>query len=165
MSPNPTTTIPGESLAEFTRSEWIIPRVREKDTAGVVHELSQLLHLGDGVPDVLAFYHAAMNHEFLVNSATECGIALPHARLKGIANSRFAFGLSPEPLRWGAYPSRPVHFIFLLAVPATDAAGFLQLLSSLARLGHEPALLDELRQEGSVEGILELFQRIRVGNP
>jgi mannitol/fructose-specific phosphotransferase system IIA component (Ntr-type) len=150
------------SLADYTRPALIVPELRERDTAGVVKELSQVLHQQGCVPDVLAFYHAALNHEFLVNSAMECGIAIPHARLNGVANSSFAYGHTREPFTWGSRPSPTVQFVFLLAVPATDAAGFLQLLSALARLGREDHLLAGLRAGGSTEEIFEFFKQIKV---
>ena len=150
------------SLADYTSPALIVPEVRERDAAGVVKELSQTLHQQGCVPDFLAFYHAAMNHEFLVNSATESGIAFPHARLHGVVQSSFAFGRSQEPFIWTGRPSPPVQFVFLLAVPATDAAGFLQLLSALARLGRENHLLNQLRSQESPEAIFELFKEVEV---
>ena len=150
------------SLADYTRPALVVPQLRERDAAGVVKELSQLLHEQGCVPDVLAFYHAALNHEFLVNSATDSGIAFPHARLHGVAQSSFAFGRAPEPLTWGNRPSSSVQLVFLLAVPATDATGFLQLLSALAKLGQEERLLTQLRTQESVEGILQIFKQIKV---
>jgi mannitol/fructose-specific phosphotransferase system IIA component (Ntr-type) len=140
----------------------IVPQLRERDMAGILKELSQILHQEGCVPDVLAFYHAALNHEFLVNSATGCGIALPHARLHGVARSSFAFGRLPEPITWGARPAQAVQFIFLLAVPATDAAEFLQLLSALARLGKQESLLAGLAAESTVEAIFGLFTQVKV---
>src|ERR1051325_3504138 len=89
------------SLADYTEPALIVPQLRERDTAGVVKELSQLLREGGRVPDLLAFYNAALNHEFLVNSATDCGIAFPHARLHGVTESCFAFGRTQEPFVWG----------------------------------------------------------------
>jgi fructose PTS system EIIA component len=150
------------ALADYTRPALIVPELRERDTAGVVKELSQVLYQEGCVPDVLAFYHAALNHEFLVNSATDCGIAIPHARLNGVVNSSFAYGRSSELFNWGSRPSSPVQHVFLLAVPATDAAGFLQLLSALARLGREDGLLAGLRTGRTAEEIFEFFRQIKV---
>ena len=156
------TTATAVSLADFTNPALIVPQLRERDTAGVVKELSQVLHEQGCVPDVLAFYHAAMNHEFLVSSATACGIALPHARLSSVTQSNFAFGLSAQPISWGGRPYPQVRFVFLLAVPATDATGFLQLLSALARLGQQEPLLAELASRDSAAGIFEFFKEIKV---
>jgi len=150
------------SLADYTRPSLIVAELRERDMAGVVKELSQVLHQQGAVPDVLAFYHAALNHEFLVNSAIDCGLAIPHARLHGVANSTFAYGRSSQPIGWGSGLSWPVQHVFLLAVPATDAAGFLQVLSALARLGRERELLAGLAQGSTAEELFEFFRQIKV---
>ncbi len=150
------------SLADHTRPALIVPQLRARDIAGIVNELSQALHREGCVPDVLPFYHAALNQELLANSALECGIAFPHARLGGIKELRFAFGRAPQPVMWGPKGSWPAQFIFLLAVPATDAAGYLHLLSSLARLGGQDSLLEELRTARDGVSILAVLKGIKL---
>jgi mannitol/fructose-specific phosphotransferase system IIA component (Ntr-type) len=150
------------SLAEYSRPALIAPRLRERDTAGIISELSQLLQREGIVPDVLPFYQAALNQELLANTALDCGLAFPHARLSGVKRLQFAFGCTPEPIVWGARSSWPVQLVFLLAVPATDAAGYLHLLASLARLGQQPELLAQLRGVEDAEAILGVLQKIRI---
>jgi len=150
------------SLAEYTRPALIVPRLRERDTAGIISELSQVLQREGSVPDVLQFYQAALNQELLANSALESGLAFPHARLSGAKRLQFAFGRTPEPIVWGVRSSWPVQLVFLLAVPATDAAGYLHLLASLARLGQQPELLDQLRAAENAEAILTALQQIKL---
>ena len=150
------------SLADCTRLELVVPQLRERDTAGIISELSHLLQREGVVPDVLPFYQAALNQELLANSALEIGVALPHARLSGVKRLHFAFGRTAEPVVWGGRSSLPVQLIFLLAVPATDAAGYLHLLASLARLGQRPELLAQLRLAESAEAILAVLERIRL---
>jgi mannitol/fructose-specific phosphotransferase system IIA component (Ntr-type) len=150
------------SLAEYSQPALIAPRLRERDTAGIISELSQLLQREGLVPDVLPFYQAALNQELLANTALECGLAFPHARLSGVKRLQFAFGRTPEPIVWGARSSWPVQLVFLLAVPATDAAGYLHLLASLARLGQQPDLLAQLRGADNAEAILAVLQKIRM---
>ena len=150
------------SLADYTQSALIVPRLREGDTAGIISELSQALQHEGCVPDVLPFYQAALNQELLANSALVCGLAFPHARLSGIKRLHFAFGRTPEPIVWGARSSWPVQLVFLLAVPATDAAGYLHLLASLARLGQQPEVLAQLRGAAETEAILAVLQTIRM---
>jgi mannitol/fructose-specific phosphotransferase system IIA component (Ntr-type) len=164
MLPKRLSSVISGSLADYTAPGLIIPELRERDTLGVVKELSTALHQQGCVPDLLAFYHAALNHEFLINSSTESGVVFPHARLNGVVEPRFAFGKSLQPLVWGNRSAHRVEFVFLLAVPATEAAGFLRLLSALARLGQEPPLLDSLRERLSVKAIYELFKQIAVIN-
>jgi mannitol/fructose-specific phosphotransferase system IIA component (Ntr-type) len=111
---------------------------------------------------VLPLYHTALNQELLANSAQECGIAFPHARLGTVKQLQFALGRAHEPVIWGAKGSWRVEFVFLLAVPATDAACYLHLLASLARLGQQPELLAELRAAENADGILAVLDKIRM---
>lgn len=150
------------TLADYTQPGLIVPQLRQRDTAGVVNELSQALQREGYVPDLLPFYHAALNQELLAGSALASGLAFPHARLTGVKRLQFAFGRTPQPIIWGAKGSYPVQLIFLLAVPATDAANYLHLLASLAKLGQHTGLLAELRVADSAEAILAALQQIRL---
>jgi mannitol/fructose-specific phosphotransferase system IIA component (Ntr-type) len=147
------------ALADYTRPGLIVPELRQADTAGIISELSQVLQRGGEIRDVLPFYQAALNQELLSNSALSCGIALPHARLNGIKQVVFALGRLPRPVLWGSGNPVAVRLVFLLAVPATDAAGYLHLLSSLARLGQQPSLLAELQLAREAEGMLKVLKK------
>jgi mannitol/fructose-specific phosphotransferase system IIA component (Ntr-type) len=158
-----TTTIAAPiSLADYTRAGLIVPQLRQRDAAGVISELSLVLQREGCVPDVLPFYQAALNQELLANPALDCGLAFPHARLSGVKRLQFAFGRTPAPITWGARRSWPVQIVFLLAVPATDAAAYLHLLASLARLGQRPDLLAQLRAAESADAILATLGEIRM---
>jgi mannitol/fructose-specific phosphotransferase system IIA component (Ntr-type) len=148
------------SLADYTRLGLILPELRERDTPGVISELSQVLQKQGCVPDVLPFYHTALNQELLNNSALACGLAFPHARQNGIKQLQFALGRAPAPIPWGAKGAWPVQFIFLIAVPATDAAGYLHLLACLSRLGQTTALLNELRSAPNGAGMLAVLEKL-----
>lgn len=150
------------SLADCTQPALIVPRLREADTAGIISELSRVLHREGGVPDLLPFYQAALNQELLTSSALDCGLALPHARLGGIKRLQFALGRTRAPIAWGGKRSWPVQLVFLLAVPATDAVGYLQLLASFARLGQQPDVLAQLREAENEDAILAVLGNIRM---
>ena len=53
-----------------------------------------------------------------------------------------------------------MQIIFLLAVPATDAASYLHLLSSLARLGQQAEWLARLRAAARARAMLALLDTI-----
>lgn len=162
MLPLETETAVRTSLALYTSPGLIIPRLREADTPGIINELSLHLQREGGVGDILPFYHTALNQELLGNSALECGIALPHARLSSVKRLQFSFGRTAKPVAWGPKHSWPVDLIFLLAVPATDAASYLHLLSAVARLGQNSKRLAELRAAGSGEEILQVLEQVPI---
>ena len=149
-------------MLEYTRPELIVPHLRETDTAGIIGQLSEALQRQRVVPDLLPFYHAALNQELLHNSAVESGIAFPHARLAAVKQLQFSFGRTAVPVSWGVKGSWPVQFVFLVAVPASDSATYLQLLAGIARLSQQPEQLAELRKAKSAEDFLTVFERIRL---
>lgn len=151
------------SLADYTRPGLLVPELQERDTAGIISELSQALQREGCIPDLLPFYHAALNQELLSSSALECGLAFPHARLGGVKHLQFAVGRAYSQVIWAAKGGLPVQLVFLLAVPATDAAAYLHLLASLARLGQQPRLLNQLLRARTPEAMLAVLEKVKVG--
>ena len=78
---NPPATL---TLADFTSGGLLVPRLRGRDAASVIQELSQVLQRETRIPDLLPFYHAALNREFMVSTNMEAGMAFPHARLPAV---------------------------------------------------------------------------------
>lgn len=153
------------SLADYTQPGLIIPRLRGRDAASVIQELSQALHHEGCVPELLPFYHEVMNREFLASTVMENGLAIPHARLAALKRLTFAFGRGERPIAWGLKGTAPVTLVFLVAVPATDAVNYLALISGLAKFGTEPRLLDQLRATGDGADLFAAFQQIRLRSP
>ena len=134
------------------------------DVADVIQELSQAMQRERRVPDLLPFYQAALNREFLVSSEMEEGMAFPHARLPGLKELSFAFGRSDGPLRWGTRGAHAVRMVFLLAVPATDSTQYLLVISGLARLAKAPHLVEQLLGAQDIVQILDVLTQIKLRN-
>jgi len=153
------------SIAEYTRPELMIPRLRETDQAGIIKELSHQLHDHGDIGDLLAFYHAAVNHEFLCNSALRTGVAIPHARSPQVSRLTLAVGRTNHPVIWGAKGSWGVTLVFLIAVPATDAMDHLSLLSGIAGLVRQSDLLARLGGTTDAREMFELLTQINLPIP
>ena len=162
MSDNATTLAPrpATTLADFTSPRLMIPQLRGQDAAAVIQELSQALQQDQRIPDLLPFYHAALNREFMVSTDMEAGMAFPHARLPALKQVAFAFGRSDKPLGWGSKASGSVRLVFLLAVPATDSTQYLLLISGLARLAKDSRLVAELHAAVGASQMLEVLRQV-----
>jgi fructose PTS system EIIA component len=150
------------TLADFTRAGLIVPHVASRDATSVIHELSLALQREGCIPDLLPFYHEALNREFLLSTDLEEGMAFPHARLPGLRELAFAFGRSDVPFAWGPGTARPIRMVFLLAVPENDAAGYLPLVSGLTRLSTNLEALEAIRGAVGPEAILAAFRGIEL---
>jgi mannitol/fructose-specific phosphotransferase system IIA component (Ntr-type) len=159
-----TVTTPATSmtLADFTSPGLILPYLRGQDAASVIQELAQAMQRERRVPDLLPFYQAALNREFLVSTEMEAGMAFPHARLPGLKELSFALGRSDEPLLWGTRGARAVRLVSLIAVPATEATQHLLLISGLARLANENRLVEKLHAAQDTFQILDVLRRIKL---
>ena len=150
------------TLADFTSPALIIPHLRGQDAASVIQELSQALSREKRIPDLLPFYHAALNREFMVSTNMEAGMAFPHARLPGLKELSFALGRSVEPLGWGGRASGSVRLVFLIAVPATDSAQYLLLISGLARLAKDPRLVEKIHAARDTFQMVEVLRQVEL---
>lgn len=148
------------TLADFTAPEMIVPQLQGGDAASALQELSVVLQRAGKIPDLLRFYHAALNRELLVGTDMEPGMAFPHARLAELTEVTFAFGRSATPLAWGNGGVHSVRLVFLSAVPATDSVRYLNLISGLARLSRQPDLVDRIQTAADAPAILQIFSEI-----
>lgn len=149
------------SLADFTSPYLIVPRLRGRDAASVIQELSQAMQQDKRVPDLLSFYHAALNRELLV-SDWQPGIAFPHVRLSALKRLSFALGRSDEPLCWVRKSVHAIRLVFLIAVPATESTGYFSLISGLARLAKQERLMEELYKAHDNFEIIEVLKQIEL---
>ena len=74
------------------------------------------------------------------------GIAIPHGRLKGLAEARGAFVRLAAPIPFDAPDGKPVSQAFVLLVPEHATDRHLQLLSELAQMFSERSFRDRLAQ-------------------
>lgn len=153
------------TLADRTHPSLIIPRLRGTDAATVLQELSQSMQRAGVLPDLLDFYHTALNRELMISSEVEAGMALPHARLPGLREVAFAFGRSERPLAWGTNPTRAVRLIFLIAVPEGDSIQYANLVRALTHLARSSALIRQLTSAPGAAEILELLREVPLGDP
>lgn len=150
------------AMADFTAPGLIVPRLRSGQTEGVVEELAAVLCAEGRIPDARTFGQLVLRRETVATTALASEVALPHARLAGLNRPWFAFGRSENPVTWGG---RAIHCVFLMAVPESETAGYLILLSGLARSGLEGRLPKLLRAARDTDQILEIFRGIPLAHP
>jgi mannitol/fructose-specific phosphotransferase system IIA component (Ntr-type) len=150
------------SLADFSSAALILPRLSEQNPPGVIQELSRLLQQDGRILDLLPFCNAVLNRELLVSTAMDYGMAFPHARVSGLKELRFALGRAHHPIAWGPGKPVPITLVFLIAVPATDAGDYINLISGLARLGKESRLLDTLQAAQDATEIFSVLKQVPI---
>jgi nitrogen PTS system EIIA component len=79
------------------------------------------------------------------STALGCGIAIPHARIPGIAKPVAAFMRTRFPIPFDAPDGKPVSYLFVILVPADgDAEAHLQMLAQISQAFTDRAFRDRI---------------------
>jgi PTS system nitrogen regulatory IIA component len=73
------------------------------------------------------------------------GVAIPHAKIDGLAQIYCLFGRLSEPVDYKAIDSRPVDLVFLLLSPPDAGAEHLKALAAISRVTRDAPTLERLR--------------------
>jgi Kef-type K+ transport system membrane component KefB/mannitol/fructose-specific phosphotransferase system IIA component (Ntr-type) len=136
-------------LAEALSAKAFIPRLEATFHADAIAELSRALAPALG-RDAAAIADAVNQREEMMTTWIGEGLAVPHARLKGLAAPVAAVGLSPEGVRFG--DEAKANIVVLVLTPEDDDGAQLELLSDVAHIfRHEDTRRLALKAGGHVE--------------
>lgn len=125
--------------------------------AGIIHALAERVapqtHLSH------AYIAAAvLSREMMMATGIGLGVAVPHARIKGLKGPAVAVGLTPQPVNFGAPDGKGAQLIFLLLTPQEDSAAQLELISDIAQTFAQKDLVQAALQ---TDGYTEFLALVR----
>jgi PTS system nitrogen regulatory IIA component len=85
------------------------------------------------------------------------GVAIPHAKLEGLAQVTGVFARLDHPVDFQAVDDLPVDLVFMLLSPTDAGAVHLKALARVSRRLRDKAFLEKLRGGGSPDALYALF--------
>jgi PTS system fructose-specific IIC component len=134
-------------------------RIRLDLSAGskmeVFETLTDLLVQDGIVTDRTAFLNALTSREAEGTTGIGDGVAIPHGRSAAVVRPALALGISRSGLAYDSLDGKPVHIVFMIAVPEQANDEHLHVLALLSRL-----LMNEPIRKGLMEAktVDEIFQ-------
>ena len=119
----------------------------------VLEQAARLLAGTADEPEAEQIFERLLERERLGSTGLAGGVALPHARMPGIENSRGAFLQLAQAVEFDALDGSPVDLVFALLVPENANEEHLQLLAKLAGMFNEEELRERLRVAEAEEAI------------
>jgi PTS system nitrogen regulatory IIA component len=120
----------------------------------VLESAARLLAVPDDEETVTAqVFERLLERERLGSTGLAGGVALPHARMPGLENSRGAFIRLAEPVEFDALDGEAVDLVFALLVPEEANEEHLQLLAQLASRFNDAELRERLRSASADEAL------------
>ncbi len=95
--------------------------------------------------------------EKLGSTGFGAGVAIPHAKLPGLAAVTGLFVRLAQPIDFAAVDALPVDLVFVLLSPADAGAAHLKALARVSRRLRDHALLAKLRGAGSQDALFALL--------
>ncbi len=148
--------------------EQLITPERVRCESGIETKEQALLRIGEliGAADSnLAAEEVSqrlMAREQLGSTGLGHGVALPHARIEGVAKPLGTLVRLSQGIDFDAFDKAPVDLLFALVVPEHFTDEHLQILAALAEMFSDSALCEHLRRSTSDT---ELYAALREGQP
>lgn len=130
-------------IAELLPVANVVLDVDVKDKAQLFAAVGALFAAGAGLSAATVTRSLAAR-EKLGSTGLGQGIAIPHGRLRGLAEAKGAFLRLRNPIAFDAPDGKPVSQVFVLLVPEQATDQHLQLLSELAQMFSERSFRDRL---------------------
>ncbi len=129
----------------------------------VLEDLAARLAADGSVADPAELARRLIDRERIGCTGLGGGVAIPHCKLRGLAEIVVALATTAMPIDFGAPDGRPIDVIFVVASPAEAPAAHLQILARISRLIRATGLPDALRAADSAAAEVEALKMAEAG--
>ncbi len=142
-------------ISDFLSPADVLLDVRAKDKVSLLRQLCAQVatRVGLNAEEVTA---QIAKREELGSTGLGNGVALPHARLKGLKTPFGVLARLHHGIDFDAIDNQPVDIVFLLLLPdAANGDAQLNALACVARQLRDPNVLQRIRDAGNSEALFE----------
>lgn len=131
-------------LSDLLTEDNIIAELKAREKVAALDEVvtglaSRTPCLGSG-----AAMDAILQREKLGTTGIGHGVAIPHGKVKGLAELIVCFARSRQGVDFDSMDKMPVHLIFLIVAPENGASAHLKALAAISRLLKSPEFRSDL---------------------
>jgi len=148
-------------IGELLADGGVVLRGGASSKRQALHTVAEAAAQALGLPEN-RIMEALLEREALGSTGLGSGVAVPHARLEGIARVTAVFVRLETPVAYGAVDDQPVDLLFALFAPPRDGADHLRALAAVSRTLRSPGMRERLRQARTADAIHALFVRDQV---
>lgn len=121
-----------------------------------LHMVAEAAAEGLGL-DAGVLFAALLEREALGSTGLGAGVAVPHARIKGLAKVQAVFVRLDTPVAYDAVDDRPVDLLMGLFAPPDSGAEHLRALAAVSRALRSAELRERLRLARTEDAVRALF--------
>ena len=147
-------------LSDIMVTDAILPELKAKTRDEAIRELVESLAAAGAIARKSAedVVKAILARENQATTGIGKGVALPHAKLRGVKKPVGTIGRSSEGIDFAALDSKPVYSVILLLSSPENPDEHLQAMETIFKHVQRDMFRKFLRQSQSKEAIVELIQ-------
>lgn len=146
-------------FADFLSERQILCHTEWSARDDLLKTLVEQLHgVSDGF-DEAAVFQAVLDREAVSPTVIAPGVALPHARVEGLAELHVAVATSANGIDFNDPDGPPVQLVILVLTPKTEPGAYLRLVAALTRELSAPNAVKRIALCTSAADVYDLFKQ------
>ena len=145
-------------VPEFFSEAMFINPMKAEERGAAIAELSALAADEAGV-DSSVLKTAVLQRERLMPTGLDGGVAIPHAKIKGLAKPLIGVGLSKEGIDFDAADGTDATLIFLILTPESDNKIQVEILASLSKLLKDPVASGAMKKAQTFAELMTVVRK------
>jgi PTS system nitrogen regulatory IIA component len=146
------------NIGDLLEPRAIAPRAGASGKRQVLSAVADIAARNFGL-DAEQVLDALLEREAAGSTGVGHGVAVPHARLPGLARMRGVFMRLDQPTAFESVDGQPVDLVFALFAPLGSDTEHLRTLARVSRLLRQGELRQQLRQARTSEAMYALLAR------
>ena len=133
------------------------------ETMEKTETLDALIHIMDASDNILnkdQFRKAVFEREDIVSTGIGLGMAIPHVKIKEVADITIGIGIVKNGIDWNAIDNKPVHVVFLIAASDAQHEMYLRILAKIVLVMKNPKRREKLFNATCAEDVISLFENV-----
>lgn len=143
-------------LGDLVTAQSVLYRAKGANRREILKRLCTTAHEVYGV-DVDEAFESALKREALGGTGVGEGVAVPHARIKGLTKSVGVFALLEKAVDFEGPDNIAADLVFLILSPEDSGASHLKALAKVTRIMREPQNRSSLRAARSAAALLAIL--------
>jgi len=140
-------------VSDVLAKEFIMPNLVSSEKRELLDEMADNISDLVGGLDREGLLEVLLEREKLGSTGIGHGVAIPHAKIKGIESIIVSMGMSKKGVDFQSMDNKPVHIFFLIVAPEQSSAVHLKVLSGISRLLKDAAFRNKLMKVESRDDI------------
>ena len=145
-------------ISDYLPESHIITALKGAKKIQIIEELLDLMNELELVSDYDLASNDILAREGYLSTGLENGLAIPHAKSKGITKLTMVFGIKKEGVEFETLDGKPAHLIFLVLSPLDTSGPHIQALAMISRNLKNAGLREQLKNSESAKEVADIFK-------